>query len=350
MARIQLWNNGTKNADYRFQDRTISEFFNASGTGVYVHRYEGTYGQDGKPDKPATEIQDVIWGENRDRKYSQEVYELRGTYNVADSDFDLRQFGLFLTGDTLFIEFHLNDMIRLLGRKIMNGDVLELPHLRDDALLDEGKAINKFYVVEDASRATDGYGSTWLYHIWRVKMAPMTNAQEYSDILDQTNKDPFGLETGGTLADLITNLSTEMGQNEAIVDEAVKNVFARNFETRQFYMVAEPGSTNENPWIFAGDGVPPNGAQLVGSGDYYPDEAPDGTYFLRTDYSPHALFKKIGSAWRMQELDYRRGRWSAAHRLLEDFINDTDTTRLDDGTTFATKQALSKTFKPDADF
>jgi hypothetical protein len=350
MPRITLWNNGAKNADYRFQDRTISEFFNASGTGVYLHRYEGTYGQDGKPDKGVTEIQDVVWGENRDRKYSSEVYELRGTYNVADSDFDLRQFGLFLTGDTLFIEFHFNDMIKLVGRKIMNGDVLELPHLRDDALLDEGKAVNKFYVVEDASRATDGYGSSWLPHIWRVKMAPMTNAQEYSDILDQTNKDPFGLETGGTLSDLISNLSKEMDQNEAIVEVAVQNVFARNFDTRQFYMVPNEGTSNENPWIFAGDGVPPNGAQLLGAGNFYPDEAPDGTYFLRTDYSPHALYKKVGTAWRMQELDYRRGRWSAAHRLLEDFINNTDVTELKDGTTFAAKQALSKTFKPDADF
>ncbi|PZR73925.1 MAG: hypothetical protein DI537_46305, partial [Stutzerimonas stutzeri] len=211
-------------------------------------------------------------------------------------------------------------------------------------------AINKFYVVEDASRATDGYGSSWLPHIWRVKMSPMTNAQEYADILDTSNKDPFGLETGGTLADLITNLAGEMGQNEAIVEEAVQNVFARNFDTRQFYMVPAEGATNENPWIYAGDGTPPNGAQLVGSGDFYPEEAPEGTYFLRTDYSPHALFKKIGGGWRMQELDYRRGRWSAAHRLLEDFINNTDATRLDDGTTFAAKQALSKTFKPDADF
>ncbi len=339
-----------KNADYRFQDRTISEFFNASGTALYVHLYEGTYGQDGKPDKSITEIQDVVWGENRDRKYSQNVFELRGTYNVQDSDFDLRQFGLFLTGDTLFIEVHYNDMLKLVGRKVMNGDVIELPHLRDDALLNEGKAINKFYVVEDANKATDGYGTSWLGHIWRIKVSPMTNAQEYGDILDQANKDPFGLETGGKLGDLITNLANEMGQNEEIIDEAVKHVFARNFDTRQFYMVPNEGSANENPWIFAGDGVPPNGALLLGSGDFYPDEAPDGTYFLRTDYSPHALFKKVGSAWRMQELDYRRGRWSAAHRLLEDFINNTDVTRLDDGSTFKAKQALSKTFKPDADF
>lgn len=348
MARIQLWNFGKKNADYRFQDRTIAEFFNASGTGVYVHLYMGTYGQDGQPDKPATEIQDVVWGENRDRMYSQEVYELRGTYNVQDADFDLRQFGLFLTGDTVFMEFHLNEMLRLIGRKLMNGDVIELPHLRDDALLNEGKAINKFYVVEDASRATDGYGSTWLPHIWRIKMVPMTNSGEYADILDKSNKDPFGLDTGGTLGDLLTNLANEMGQNEAIVEEAIRNVAKRNFETRQFYMVAGENG-NENAWIFAGDGVPPNGAALVGSGDTYPLDAPDGTYFLRTDYSPHALFKRDGAIWRMQELDYRRGGWSAANRILEDFVNN-DTTIVVDGKELKSKQALSKVMKLNPDF
>ena len=191
MPRIQLWQLGAKTDDYRFTDRTISEFFNASGTGVYVHLYLGTYGQDGEPDKPITEIQDVVLQENRDRKYSKEVYELRGSYNVQDTDFDLRQFGLFLTGDTLFIEFHLNDMLKLLGRKLISGDVIELPHLRDDALLDEGKAINKFYVVEDASRATSGYSSTWLPHIWRIKVSPLVNSQEYSDILDKANRTPI---------------------------------------------------------------------------------------------------------------------------------------------------------------
>jgi hypothetical protein len=351
MARIQLWNHGAKNADYRFTDRTILEFFNASGTGLFVHLYLGTYGQDGQPDKGVTEIQDVVFQENRDRRYSSEVYEIRGTYNVADSDFDLRQFGLFLTGDTIFIEVHYNEMLRLLGRKLMSGDVIELPHLRDDALLDEGKAINKFYTVEDASRATDGYGSSWLPHIWRIKVAPMTNSQEYADILDQANRDPFGLETGGTLGDLIGMLNADMATNEAIIDEAEVHVFARNFDTRQFYMCPGDEETNNpNSWIFSGDGTPPNGAVAIGSGDAYPDDVEPGTYFLRTDYLPNALFMRTGTGWKMMELDYRRGRWSAATRLLEDFFNNTESTTLEDGTVIKARQALSKTIKPSADF
>ena len=89
--------------------------------------------------------------ENRDRKYDPDVYDLRGVYNVSDNDFDLTQFGLFLTNDTLFITFHINDMIERLNRKLMPGDVLELPHLRDELLLTaEKEAINKFYVANRA--------------------------------------------------------------------------------------------------------------------------------------------------------------------------------------------------------
>jgi len=65
---------------------------------------------------------------------------------------------------------------------------------------------------------------------------------------------------------------------------------------------------------------------------------------------PNALFVKRGAAWQMQELDYRRGRWSAAHRLLEDFVNETGTDTLEDGTFIQVKQALSKMIRPESDF
>ena len=31
----------------------------------------------------------------------------------------------------------MNDMVDKIGRKLMSGDVIELPHLRDDLLLDD---------------------------------------------------------------------------------------------------------------------------------------------------------------------------------------------------------------------
>ena len=41
----------------------------------------------------------------------------------------------------------------------------------------------KYYVVQDADFATEGMSQTWLPHTWRVKATPMTNNQEFKDIL-----------------------------------------------------------------------------------------------------------------------------------------------------------------------
>ena len=79
--------------------------------------------------------------------YDKDVFELRGVYNVGDNDFDLSQFGLFLSGDTVFMTFHINDMIEIMGRRLINGDVLEMPHLLDDTALNAAKGpLPKFYV------------------------------------------------------------------------------------------------------------------------------------------------------------------------------------------------------------
>jgi hypothetical protein len=130
-------------------------------------------------------IQDLLLLENRDRIYDADVYNLRGVYNHQDIDFDLTQFGLFLNNDTLFITFHYNDMIDTLGRKIMNGDVLEVPNLKDYNPLNAAipLPLPKYYVVQDADFATEGMSQTWLPHTWRVKATPMTNNQEFKDIL-----------------------------------------------------------------------------------------------------------------------------------------------------------------------
>jgi hypothetical protein len=354
MPRLTLWNSGRRSNDYKFIDKSISEFFGISGTAVYVHKYIGPYdtrepNEDGTPLAPISlgesSIQDVLFLENRDRKYDKDVYELRGCYNVQDQDFDLRQFGVFLTGDTIFLEFHLNDMLHLMGRRLMAGDVLELPHQRDDSALNDAPAINKFYVVQDASRATDGYSPTWWSHIWRVKCGPMTDAQQYNDILDGPQKDPFGRDKDGNLKDILSTIDTELDLTEQINDEAIDNVKRRNFETRQFWVVPGDETTRQNPWIFAGDGVPPNGAALVGSGRTWPSNPADQAYYLRTDYDPHALFRFSGGVWRQQELDYRGENWSAMARVLKTFINNSNETHMKDGTVFKEKQPLFKAVK-----
>ena len=110
MPRLSLYK-PEKSADYRFIDRNINESFQVGGTDIFIHKYEGPVdpGADkstpsqpyGTNDIPETKIQDLLFLENRDRKYSDDVYVIRGIYNVQDLDFDLSQFGMFLQNDTI---------------------------------------------------------------------------------------------------------------------------------------------------------------------------------------------------------------------------------------------------------
>lgn len=165
----------------------------AGATDLYIHKYLGPTDQG--PSADATQpqydqmdpmhIQDLLFLENRDRTYEPDIIRLRGHYNVQNLDFDLSQFGLFLNNDILFITVHYNSMIDLLGRKLIVGDVLELPHLLDYHPLNDAvpTSLRRFYHVTDGNYASEGFSPTWFPHLWRIKCEPLVDSQEFSQIL-----------------------------------------------------------------------------------------------------------------------------------------------------------------------
>ena len=203
MPRLSMWRPNRTN-DYQFLDRTISEMYTVGGLDLYCHKYLGPQGagtDNGNNDATIPNyattnplfIEDLLLLENRDRVYAPDVFVMRGVYRTQDIDFDLTQFGLFLNNDTLFVTFHYNNMIDTFGRKLMSGDVLEVPNLKDYHPLDTSlvKALPRYYVIQDANFASEGFSVTWLPHLWRIKATPMVNAQEYKQITDE----PFMPET-----------------------------------------------------------------------------------------------------------------------------------------------------------
>jgi hypothetical protein len=146
--------------------------YTVGGLDLYVHKYLGPKTGD-VGDNDATLpvydssnplfVEDLLLGENRDRAYDPDIYVMRGVYRTQDIDFDLTQFGLFLNNDTLFITFHYNDMIDTFGRKLMSGDVLEFPNLKDYNPLDTSitRALPRYYVIQDAAFAQEGFSVTW---------------------------------------------------------------------------------------------------------------------------------------------------------------------------------------------
>ena len=252
MPRLSLWRENKTN-DYKFIDRRISEMFTIGGTGILLHKYLGPdKGSD--PTSPTT-LQDVLFIENRDRKYDPDVYSLRGIYQKQDQDFDLSQFGIFLAAGTTFMTFHLNDVVELLGRKPIAGDVLEFMHMRDFYNLDQSIpfAIRKFYVITDVAFAAEGFSATWWPHLWRVKLQPLVDSQEYKDILNNiaASTDPF--EANAMVANVggvTSTYSRYLTINEDVIAEAEIELPKSGYNTDIFYVPAySPGGTLANATV-----------------------------------------------------------------------------------------------------
>jgi hypothetical protein len=310
--------------------------FTIGGTDLYIHKYLGPSNEGPSNDatqpqyaevKP-TNIQDLLFLENRDRKYDPDIYRLRGHYNVQNLDFDLSQFGLFLNNDIIFITVHYNDMIELVGRKLMVGDVFELPHLTDYHPLNDALPIGlrRYYQVTDANFASEGFSQTWYPHLWRIKCEPLVNSQEYSDILDQpinkdnylgdwdstktyvsgyvvsygdknyTPKEPgpvppgtpctdteyWQLDGEDTLSDIVSRYNLNIQVNDAAIEEALRQVPLAGYDRSQLYIV--PTFEDNQP-------APP--IDLI-----VPDGAPTGTVEViqPTGFSPSVIIRLVSTA------------------------------------------------------
>jgi len=401
MPRLSLWR-PNKSDDYRYLDRIIREQYQVGGLDIYVHKYLGVQ-QGTEPSGDATQptysetnplfIEDLLFLENRNRDYDEDVYELRGVYNVQDIDFDLSQFGLFLQNDTLFITFHYNDMIDHIGRKLMNGDVLEIPNLKDYHPLnpDVPKALPKFYVINDANFAAEGFSSTWYPHLWRVKAVPLVGSQEYKDILEDFIDNDGGIDGddgngngAGTLADYMCAHSKNLELNDAALLQAEHEVPLSGYDVSKFYIVGydqngEPldgtGVTVDADFItvdsdlftadrslitppsdgyavgyLTGDGVPPNGHEVT-AGVSFPPAPLDGEYALRLDYMPNRLFRYNGKIWVHIEDSVRTDLTPGPDNLTQrsKFVNNTATIETNDRGTIPSRQSLSDLLKPEED-
>jgi len=396
--------------------------FSVGGTDVLIHKYLGPGGasseKESTPTIPfyqtpeTTQIQDLLFLENRDRKYDPDVYIIRGIYNVQDIDFNLSQFGLFLQNDTIFINFHINNTVEKLGRKIISGDVIELPHLKDEyALNDLSFALKRFYVIEDVNRASEGFSPTWYPHLYRAKCKPLVDSQEFKDILDGLVSEDSDLR----LRELVSTYEKEMQITQAVLNQAEKDAPQSGRDTTKFYTLSknengevdiitvdneklavdyqrqatdengnllfddngEPvyvgvtastifqspeGSSYDN-YLYSGDGIPPNGAPFT-AGIAFPLNPLEGEFCLRKDYLPNRLFRFNGRRWvkiedkirmtmsNLDETDVAEGARFEGKEIRQNlkstFINNPKVNKIN-GRDVKERQSLSKALRPEAD-
>jgi len=172
----------------------------------------------------------------------------------------------------------------------MNGDLLEIPNLKDYNPLDTTipQPLPKYYVIQDAAFAAEGFSQTWLPHLWRVKATPLTNNQEYKDILKKpvvseqiwdpgnfyptgsivnysnqyyqavkptpadteiTNTEYWQEYTPPTQSDKFSTRPKDQQINDAILTQADVEVPLSGYETDKFYvlptnLLGQPGNTD----------------------------------------------------------------------------------------------------------
>jgi len=387
MPRLSIFK-PEKGNDYKFFDRTIKEMFTVGGTDLHFHKYLGPYDQgdtnkDGEasPTQPQYSgdslnertIQDLLFLENRDRKYSPDVYVIRGIYNVQDQDFNLSQFGMFLQNDTLFLTVHMNDIVERLGRKPMSGDVIEFPHMKEDYSLDESIpiALKRYYVIEDVNRAAEGFSPTWWPHLLRLKLKTLVDAQEFRDVIGDAT-------TTGSIASYMSTYNREKTINDQVVAQAESDAPKSGFNYKQYYVapIDERGNirtdnvnttdriSSDKPinsvidtpagshygFYLDGDGVAPNGNPAVFGITFPTSGVNSGDYFLRTDYLPNRLFRYDGTRWIKIEDSVRitTSNTDSRENWKTKFVNASGTSTIN-GLTVDQRQSLTNALKPKAD-
>jgi hypothetical protein len=269
----------------------------------------------------------------------------------------------------------INGSVKTLGRKIISGDVIELPHLKDEyALNDHSVALKRFYVVEDVNRAAEGFSPTWYPHLYRIKLKQIVDSQEFKEILDL----PAQEGSSDTLRDVLSTYEKEMQINDAVIAQAEADAPKSGYDTGHYYTLAtnddgtvalktadETDIDASNIGVQAGDisdrpdrsgyqgyllGVEGNNGAPYGMGISFPTTPVDGDYFMRTDYSPKRLFKYNNNRWIKMQDGIRVDLTNTDTRNTQKttFINNPAQSQIG-GETVKEKQSLSKALRPKAD-
>jgi len=293
--------------------RNVAEIpFQIGGIHCYIYRLEGTFDQKRDAlnlmvDESGTEegatglntflgVQDPILGENRDRAYNfDEVPVIKGIYQISQSEMELLRFG-FKSNETVSMEFHQGQVEKNLGRRFVEGDVIELPHLREVGL--DGRVANKWYEVKSITWSPGGYDPTYQRHIVGVILQPLRHQQEFLDLFDNVVD-----QYGKTLAEQTSNEKQLNDMTDAIQTIAGDHASTTWWDTTIMWF--DPTNPNSSPERFTDDGLPPNG-EPVQQGPSFPTGGVEGDWHLRTDLVPNRLYQLTEGRWKLREIDIKR--------------------------------------------
>lgn len=319
---------GDKNKDSRFLSGVISETITMGGVVCYIWLLEGTFDQVDNNGRASTQldegmgeaedgimslfgVQDAILGENRDRSYSKDCYRMKGTYAVSQNELDFARFGIMMNNDIIQLEMHKGDMERICGRRLIPGDIVEMPHLREVGL--QKTVVNKYYQVDNVTKSPSGYDHTYNYHILALTLRPVVDAHEFIDIMERTD------EYDNTIGSQLGNREAMEALTEKIQKSAAEQANTTGWDITPLY-IDDENNVFAHKW--SADAEAPNGkpVPMVSS---FPQSPNDGDYVCRIDHFPNRLYRFQQGRWLLKEIDSKRD-WQPYNwtRKLRDFATD----------------------------
>ena len=269
------------------------------------------------PKTSVSNIQDLFFGENRDRDYDLVPVRIKAQYTPQDSMMDFSKFGLFMM-DTYAFTGSFASIVAALGRPLIVGDIIEvIPELQYDHNL---KPIRKFVEVTDTSWASEGFSTSWKPTVVRFSAQQALPSQETRDIFGTMDTQKYLTVDSILLGDIGRQVdTTPLTMTEEIVKESkdvVPEVGSDDFQTIEMVPPPSPHSKanpngNPDPVVGGGrfaamieDGLPKDGSPYT-EGYSLPDiqKAKDGEYF-RLNYAPN-----LNVASRLYRFSLRKNRW-----------------------------------------
>lgn len=288
-----------------------------------------------------TNVQDRIFLENRDRQYNKSSVTIKGSYTPLSLQTFQSKFGMsqvFGSTETYSIEINFSDVVALLGRTIVIGDIIQLPS--ETQYSPTLKPVLKYLEVTDIAWSTNGYTPNWIPTLQRILAEPVIASQETQDILGKLTQD---VDASG-LVDIDNGDNTKAYQDYSSISQTIHadsntNVPERGedyadvtklspevYEWAKQYKGLNMKKVDRNRTVYGIDAVPPNGLPFT-QGDTYPINPNNGDYH-RLTYSfinnniPPMLYRWSAAKgrWIYMETDLRF-EFKNTKPVLQEFLN-----------------------------
>lgn len=344
-----------RSQNYNYIDRVVKNFFEMGGALYHVYPLRAIVDNNGVEHEIGKEglyVTDNVFVENSKRKYARETYDLYGVTQMQQPTWTQIFSGLSdLDGDEKKLWLHYNSMIAQLGRKIIIGDVIEISWQRDLDILGKDYAANKFYQVTSSERDEASWAANYKFHIWLLKLKPITNSPEFEDLFNYGDEDEFyepvdSENGGGGLDPDLVKGNNELDIMDKNLEEAEKDVSFRLHDEHHVYMEKDTDPTKTGVWIPIGiDGIPAElNAEDVPMGNNFPQNPKVGDYYLKTNFNPPRLYVRGEGYWKLIGYDART-KWRGVPNVLLQATNNDKTVTFEDGLELPQRQNIKDLVK-----